>query len=122
MRTTKKIAIAATIIIATGAMTACSTLRTTVIPQSQNKYTVVATAESGSTAIDGAIKKSQKVCTKQGKKLVVINHKTKYQGAGKTLGTVSSIVSQVAFEASNTYVPSTKGAEDYKSIVNFECQ
>lgn len=122
MKTTKKIVIATTIILVASVMTACSTLRTTVIPQSQNKYTVVATAENGSTVINGAIKKAQMVCTNQGKKLVVISHKTNYQGAGKTLGTVSSIVSQVAFDAGNTYVPSTKGSEDYKSTVVFECQ
>lgn len=104
-------------------MAACSTLQTTVIPQSQNKYTVIATAEEGSTAINGGIKKAQMVCTNQGKKLVVISHNTKYQGAGKTLGTVTSMVSQVAFATGDlNSVASTKGAEDYKSTVVFECQ
>ena len=122
MKTSKKIGIAATIIIGAGALTACSTLRTTVIPQSNNHYTVVATAENGSTAINGAIKKARKVCTNQGETLVVRSHNTKYQGAGKTLGAVSSIVSDVAFDTSTTYIPSTKGSEDYKSTVVFECR
>lgn len=104
-------------------MAACSTLKTTVIPQSQNQYTVVATAESGSTAINGAIKRAQQVCTNQGKTLAVISHKTKYQGAGKTLGTVTNMVSKMAFFAGDiNTVPTSKTAEDYKTTVVFTCQ
>lgn len=123
MKTLKKIGIIS-LIFTTAAMTACSTLRTTVIPQSQNKYTVVATAENNSTAINGAVKKAQKVCTNQGKKLVVISHQTNYQGAGagKQLGAVTHMVSQVAFAAGDLDVASTKSDEDYKSTVVFKCQ
>ena len=122
MKTIKKIGIVISLIAATAAMTACSTLQTTVIPQSQNKFTVVATAEDSSTAINGAIKKAQSVCTNQGKSLTVTSHQTHYQGAGKTLGAISSLVSTAAFMNDNVNVPSTQGTEDYKSTVVFECQ
>ena len=122
MNVIRKVSIASIVVLTAAGMTACSTLKTTVIPQSQNKYTVVATAESGSTAINGAIKKAQNVCTHQGKTLDVISHHTAYKGAGKTLGAVTSMISSAAFLDKNVYVPGTKTAEDYKSTVQFECK
>lgn len=110
------------VVLAATGITACSTLKTTVIPQSQNKYTVVATAEKQSTAIDGAIKKAQKVCVAKGKKLIVVSHHTQYQGAGKTLGQVTKMASDVAFFDAGEFMPSSRSDEDYKSTVVFSCQ
>ncbi|EKD91789.1 MAG: hypothetical protein ACD_29C00374G0001 [uncultured bacterium] len=73
--------------------------------------------------MNGAVKKANEVCTKQGKKLVVLSHKTKYQGAGKELGTVTSMASQAAFMIGNVAgVPTSKTATDYKTTLEFECQ
>lgn len=123
MKTNKKI-VFITMLLSAAGLTACSTLKTTVIPQAQNQYTVIATAEDESTVMNGAIKKAQTVCkNNQNKQLVVISHQTKYQGAGKTLGAVTNMVSEVAFAAGDlNSVASTKTAEDYKSIVVFKCQ
>lgn len=122
MKIAKQIAMISTLVSVTVLMSACSTLRTTVIPQSNNQYTVVATAEKGSTAINGGIKKAEKICKGQGKKLVVVSHKTKYQGAGKELGAVTGMVSQVAFATGDLTGVTSKTAEDYKSTVVFECK
>ena len=123
MKTIKEVYIVSAITIMSFMVAACSTLKTTVIPQSQNKYTVEATAENSATVINGAIKKAQMICTNQNKKLMVLSHKTQYQGAGKTLGTVTNMVSKMAFATGDiNVIPTTKTAEDYKSTVVFECQ
>jgi hypothetical protein len=122
MKAIKKSLMLSVVVLAATGITACSTLKTTVIPQSQNKYTVVATAEKQSTAIDGAIKKAQKVCAAKGEKLIVVSHHTKYQGAGKTLGQVTKMASDVAIFDAGEFMPSSRSDEDYKSTVVFSCQ
>jgi len=103
------------------ALGACSTLKTTVIPQ-QNHYTIVATASSGSTAREGAVKKATQTCTAQGKRLVVIKRRTIYQGTGKELGEITQIASQASFQSGGPAFGSTKQADDYKTTMTFRCR
>ena len=124
MKTIKKIGIALSLILVTVAMTACSTLQTTVIPQSQNKYTVVATGKNTDIAWHNAFKNAEKVCTTQRKKTVVIVNKTiKYEGIRRDLSATNAKIADIAAatgEAMN--FPSLEKEDDYESTMVFECQ
>ena len=103
------------------ALGACSTLRTTVIPH-QNGYTVVATADSGSTARSGALQKANETCDAQAKQLMVTRQHTIYQGAGKELGAVTNMIKQASFQVNGPKLQSTKQADDYKTTMVYRCK
>lgn len=99
----------------------CATTRTTVIPKNNGIYQVVGTARNSADSQQGAIKKATEVCQKASKRLTVVANKTKYQGAGKEMGAITSVVSSAAFMNGNVNLPSAKSDTDYKTVVTFRC-
>lgn len=105
------------------AMTACSTVHTTVFAESRNKYTVVATGKQCSIALSRAFKGAQDVCAKQRKELVVISkHTMQYQGARRDLSTTNhKIVGIAAATGEAIHFPSLYKEDDYEATMVFQC-
>lgn len=99
----------------------CSTVQTTVLPQANDHYQVIATARNSAEAQQGAVAKAGKVCSDQQKKLVVISNHEKYQGSSKQLAVISDVADQAAMMAGVVGAPSTRTNTDYKVIVDFRC-
>jgi hypothetical protein len=116
----KQIGIVAGLIVVGLNIAACSTLRTTVIPESPNRFTVVATADNESTAFNGAIRKAQCVCNRQNMQVVILRHRTFYQVAGAGIGRRRGLITGTAAVVTGPF-GRNRGAEDYKSIVSFSC-
>ncbi len=100
----------------------CSSLKTTVIPQGNHSYQLIATSDSSADSQQGAIKKASEICQSQGKRLVVTKNKTIYQGANKELGVITDTISKASFMNGGASLPSTKTATDYKTTVSFKCK
>lgn len=84
-------------------------------------YKMIATARSQDESRNGAVKQAGLQCSKQHQRLSVISINTTYQGTGKELAQISDIARQVAWQASNTNVPSTRQNDDYKTTLIFNC-
>ncbi|KTD31359.1 hypothetical protein E3983_13370 [Legionella israelensis] len=91
---------------------------TTVFPEGGNKFSLVATSSSEGMAESAAKKKASEYCSKQGKELVVLKHKSLYQGVDKSqkalIGLASSILTDRANPASSS--------DDYRVELKFICK
>lgn len=123
MTTVKKLGMIFAVIFVCVAMTACSTVHTTVFAESRNKYTVVTTGKRCDIALSRAYKGAQDVCAKQRKELVVISkHTIQYQGARRDLSVTNHKISDIgAATGEAIHFPSLYKEDDYESTMVFEC-
>jgi hypothetical protein len=96
-------------------LTSCA--NTTIYPESNGTYSLVSTSVSQSAAEKDAKEKASKQCEKQGKHLVVLNHKSKYQGMNKADKAVIGLASTLLV-GTNT----TNSSDDYIVQLKFSCK
>lgn len=89
---------------------------TTVYPIGNGRYSLVSTSSSQGYAEKYAKKKAAKVCSDKGKQLLVVSHKTVYQGVEKKdaaiIGVAGALVGDAGAGQSN---------DDYKTTLIFKC-
>ncbi len=105
-----------TIFCGLGLLTGCAS--TTVFPLGHNKYSLVASSSSQGSAESAAKSKAQAVCKKHGKHLVVLSHRTKYQGVNKSDKAMMNIAGAVL--AGDPAVADSNS--DYKVTMKFACR
>jgi hypothetical protein len=124
MNTAKKLGMIFTVIFICAVVTACSTVGSTVVAESRNKYTVVASGKSTDIALHNAYKNAEKVCATQRKKTVVILNKTiKYEGIRRDLSATNKKIADIAAATGEVMnFPKLDKDDDYESTMVFECQ
>lgn len=123
MNTAKKLGMMFTVIAIGVFVTACTTVGSTVVAESRNKYTVVATGKNATIALHRAIYDAEKVCSVQRKKTVMIVSKTiKYEGVRRDLSTTNKKIADIAAATGDALnFPRLDKEDDYESTVVFEC-
>lgn len=102
----------------------CATTR--IMPHADGSYIMIANSSSEGHAYDAAIKDAEKHCAKQGKKFVVLNQDSRYQGMDKNAKAIIGVIGTVAnnnqnkYGQPNSYDQSTQ--DDYKVEIKFKCQ
>ena len=91
---------------------------TTVYPEGNNTYSLVTTSRAQSRAEKGAESKAEKYCKKKGKKLVVLTHKTKYQGIGKEKAAIIGIAGALLTGGAGM----GNSNNDYQVSMKFACR
>lgn len=90
---------------------------TTVFPEGNNRYSLVSTSFSESSALEDAKKKATEVCNQQNQTLIVLKHKSVYQGIDKRDKAIIDIADTVL----NGNTTSTSNSDDYKVTMKFRC-
>ncbi|MFO7803469.1 MAG: hypothetical protein R6V55_14355 [Desulfovermiculus sp.] len=103
----------------------CSTASNTVLlPEEDGKYQVIAFGSSETEANKSAVAKATEVCNQSAKTMVVLNHASTYQGGmakgDKELLKFGSEIASLIDDSDLTV--DTSSAEDYKVVLEFECQ
>ena len=104
------------ILLTSVALVSCA--NTTVYPEGNGIYSLVATSSSEGTAQNAAKKEASKYCEQQGKQLVVMQHKSHYQGMNKDNQALIGVASAVLTGNSSA----GKSMDDYKVDLKFKCR
>lgn len=107
--------IAAISILSLGILAGCAS--TTILPEGNGRYSLVTTSSSESYAIKDAKKKAAEKCAEENKALVVLTHKSTYQGIDKNEKAIIGLAGAVLAGNSNTSSP-----DDYKVTMKFRCK
>lgn len=89
---------------------------TQVFPEEKHFYTVITKDVDESRANSAAMEKATKICNAEDRILIILDHKSIYQGATDDELTLA----QVAKENLRVY-PTMQTAHDYKVIFRFKC-
>lgn len=95
-----------------------SCANTTVFPEGDNKFKLVATSSEEHYAENAAIKKATEYCQKQGKQVNVLSHKSEYQGVDKSQKAVIGLASSLLTDGPNP----ASSDDDYRVEVRFACK
>lgn len=90
---------------------------TTIYPGENNTFTSVTTSSDQGVAEKDALKKANEHCKKMGKRLVVLNRKSHYQGMKKSDAAVIGAVSTFL-----TGVNTAHRSDDNKVTLRFRCR
>jgi len=104
------------LLLVSGALVSCA--NTTVYPEGNGVYSLVATSSSEGTAQNAAKKKASEYCEKQGKQLIVMKHQSHYQGMNKDNQALIGVASAVL--TGNSSAGTTM--DDYKIELQFKCK
>ena len=91
---------------------------TTILPEGNGKYSLVTTSFSESSAFANAKQKAVEECQKQSKQLVVLNHKSTYQGIDKKDKAMLNIAGALINGNSST----ANSSDDYEVTMKFRCK
>ena len=91
---------------------------TTIYPGEKGTFSLVTTSSDQGYAEKDAEKKADEYCTKAGKRLVVVSHKTEYHGANKDNAALIGLASAVLNGGMNP----AKSNEDYEVTMTFKCE
>ncbi|WP_018690838.1 hypothetical protein [Algicola sagamiensis] len=97
-------------------LTGCSNLKTTMIPQQHETYSIIATHDSKDEALEGAIEEAEEFCEDKGKRVVVLNHEMP-SDEGSDIHTAKNIA--------NTVLPrflQIDTSEHTRTTVLFRCE
>lgn len=95
-------------------LTSCA--QTTIYPTGNDTYSSVSTSSDEGYAEKDGQKKAEEQCTKQGKHLVVLNHKTEYQGVDSQTKLIGGIAGGLLGGGNPT-----TSSSDYKVKMTFKC-
>lgn len=101
-----------------GVVLLSSCANTTVFPEGDNKFKLVATSSEERYAENAAIKKATEYCQKQGKQVVVLSHKSEYQGVDKSQKAIIGLASSLLTDSGNP----ASSEDDYRVEVRFACK
>jgi len=91
---------------------------TTVFENEDGSYSLVTTSSSESYAVSEAKEDAEEKCQKLGKKFVLVDKKTTYQGADKT---AKAVVGAVGVMTGKGYHDGSRH-DDYKVEMKFKCK
>ena len=91
---------------------------TTVFPEGDGKYSLVTTSSSEGYALKEAKKKAMEHCAKLNKELVVIKHKSTYQGMDKN----NKALANIAGALLTNNASAGDSSDDYKIEMKFRCK
>lgn len=121
--TMKKITIIHSFIGLTIVIAGCSTVPTTLLPQGNNTYVVIATSSSSSRALNGAMKKANETCQVRQKSAVVLSHESTYQGGmDQSAKETLTMATQIVNMNSSAYVPGPNNSANFKVDLKFKCE
>ncbi len=103
--------------LATGALFLAGCASTTIYPEGENKFSLVATSSSEGSAEKAAEKKASDYCEKMGKKLVVLKHQSTYQGVDRNQKAVIGLASALVGGGPNP----ASSSDDYRVELKFKC-
>tara|TARA_R110000868_G_scaffold210193_2_gene460215 strand:+ start:1559 stop:1897 length:339 start_codon:yes stop_codon:yes gene_type:complete len=95
-------------------LTSCAS--TSIYPTGKNTYSSVTTSSEQGYAEKDALAKAEEKCTKQGRKLAVLNHHTEYHGVDAQTKLVGGIAAGLL--GGPNY---TTSSNDYEVKMNFRC-
>ncbi len=90
---------------------------TTIYPEGDNNFSLVTTSSAQGAAESDAKNKAMKYCQKMGQRLVVLKHRTKYQGVPKNEAAIVGLASAV-LGSPNT----ASSSSDYQVTMKFTCK
>lgn len=99
-----------------GVLLLSSCAQTSIFPTGNNTYSSVSTSSAQGPAESDAKAKAEAQCTKQGKRLVVLQHQTNYQGADTSTKIAGGVISGL-IGGPNMAVSSS----DYQVKMQFKC-
>lgn len=89
---------------------------TLVYPEKRHFYTVVTKNMDESIANSAAMEKATRICKAEGRRVIILDHRSLYQGATDSEKTLAEVAKQ------NLKVnPTMTTAHDYKVIFRFKC-
>lgn len=92
---------------------------TTIYPEGDNKFSLVATSSDQAYAEKAALKKATDQCVKQGKQLQVIKHEAVYQGMDKNAQAMLGVANHLL---TGDLGNPAKGDDDWKVTLKFICK
>lgn len=98
-------------------VTGCCTARTNLLPQGPNEASIISTSSSSDCCLKKAKEEAEEYCTKKGKTLAVVDEKTDYQGADKSVKAAIGVVGVLTGKHAHA-----DSAEDYRTTLKFKCQ
>lgn len=121
--TMKKITVILGFIGLTIFISGCSTVPTTLLPQGNNIYVVIATSSSSSRALNGAMKKANETCHARHQSAIVLSHESVYQGGmDQSAKETLTMATQIVNMNSNAYVPGPNNSANFKVDLKFKCE
>lgn len=118
----RNIAAAGIALLSSFGLVACSTTTTTIYPGRHGVYQAVSLSRNQGDGVTASMQKARKICAAQGRSLVVLNHRSHYQGTDKEAGEISEVASDAVLGTTGVYVPSLKQNNDYKTVIRFRCK
>lgn len=103
-------------------LAACAT-KAQLYPEGNGIYSAIALSQSENDARKAVAKKAEETCAATEQRLVVLENDVIYQGAGKELGAITSLLDQAVFRNTDSMgTGTTKSNEDYKATLKFRCE
>lgn len=101
-------------------LSACCPARVNILPKAAGEAEAISTSRKENCAIEKAQEKAEEYCKQQGKRYVVIDSQSKYQGADQTAKAGIQAVSTIASGGKRTVTGNTD--EDYEVRLQFKCE